>query len=449
MQGNLVHFVVAGCVLLAPLAALAMATVAPQTSTAPPLPPDVCRRIAGEVEANLKTHILGKWFPLAVDKERGGFHQNYAENWARIPRNDRSIVYQSRLTWTAAQAALTYPNEAATYKEYARHGVKYLETGLWDAEKGGFYWSQDEAGKPGFERNGEKHAYGNAFAIYAASTAYHATHDADALDLAKRAYAWLETHAHDTKNGGYYEALTRDGTPILAPPANGPTSDFIGTRYGLKSMNTHIHILEALTALYEVWPDAGVKARLTEVFNIIRDKIAVTPGYQHLYLNPDWTPVPGPDSYGHDVETGYLLVETAIVLKKEDARTWQVARILVDHPLEVGWDKEHGGFYDSGPILGAPTNTEKVWWTEAEGLNALLLMHEKYGKETPRYGQAFLTLWDFIQKHQIDSVNGGWFAYLDHNGKSLGRPKSDRWTESYHQGRALMNVAARLRHLAG
>jgi mannobiose 2-epimerase len=92
----------------------------------------------------------------------------------------------------------------------------------------------------------------------------------------KRAFAWLETHAHDPKNGGYYEQLTREGKPILSPPGTAKT-DVVGAGYGFKSMNSHIHLLEAFTALYEIWPDATLRRRLREVFEIVRDKIAVEP----------------------------------------------------------------------------------------------------------------------------------------------------------------------------
>src|SRR5439155_21844047 len=120
-------------------------------------------------------------------------------------------------------------------------------------------------------------------------------------------------HAHDAQNGGYYEALTRKGEPILTRPT-GPGSaatDAIGTVYGRKSQNTHIHVLEALTALYGVWPDPAVRARLEEVFQLVRDRITADAGYLHLSFAPDWTPVPDNDSYGPDAEAGCLLVEAA------------------------------------------------------------------------------------------------------------------------------------------
>ena len=215
-------------------------------------------------------------------------------------------------------------------------------------------------------------------------------------------------------------------------------------------MNTHIHLLEALVGLYEVCPDPAVRARLEELHEVILTKIYTEPGAQHMFATPDWKPVPGPDSFGHDIETAFLLAESAEALgKPEDERTWHAARRLVDHALEVGYDHEHGGFYDEGTIDGKDLNKQKIWWVEAEGLNALLLMHERFGKETPKYWNAFVQTWRFISEHQVDAQHGGWFNTVKPDGSPIpGRGKSDRWTEGDHQGRSMLTVSARLRRLA-
>ena len=417
---------------------------------APPADSAAYHRLANETEANLQKQVLAQWFPRAVDPA-GGFFQNYTEDWKRGTGNEKSIVYQARLTWVASQAALRYPEQATTYRSYARHGLDFLETKMWDKKNGGFYWGLDDQGQP--ERGGEKHVYGISFAIYALCGEYKATHDTRALEQAQRAYRWLEAHAHDSKNGGYYEALTPAGRPILAPLGPAQVSDEIGTHYGIKTMNTHIHLLESLTALYEIWPDNELRTRLEEVFALVRNKIAVEPvGCLNYLFLPDWRPLPDHDSFGHDVETAFLLTEAAAALgRPNDTRTWALARRIVDHALDYGWDTAHGGFYDSGSVFGGkPYLTEKIWWVQAEGLNALLLMHVRYGKETPRYWDAFNRQWEFIRNHQTDAVYGGWFATTLENGDAIpGRAKSDGWTECYHQGRALLNVSESLRRLAG
>ena len=214
-------------------------------------------------------------------------------------------------------------------------------------------------------------------------------------------------------------------------------------------MNSHIHLLESMTAYNEV---VGTHApQLKELFEIVRDKICVKPGCMHLYFNPDWTPVPDLDSFGHDIETAYLLVEAGEELKlHNDPASEHMSRALVDHSLGFGWDKDRGGFYNEGATFRKVFDKEKIWWVQAEGLNALLLMHEKYGKETGKYWNAFLKQWDFIQKNQLDAKNGGWISTVSEDGHSKpGQVKSDQWKECYHQGRAMINVIERLKKMAG
>jgi mannobiose 2-epimerase len=426
-------------------------------------PPDsaTCLALKEQVDSNLRNEVLAKWYPRAVDERQGGFIQDFREDWTAAPGDGRSIVYQSRLTWTAARAAEIDPPQKAAYLRYVRHGLDALETRMWDGKDGGFYWSVDASGAPDTKYGYGKHAYGVSFGIYACAEAYRATRDPRALDLAKRAFLWLDSRAHDEDHGGYFEALTRDGSPIMTPPAGeqrsdqpgttyGEQSDQLGTSYGGKSMNAHIHLLEAFAELYGVWPDPHLRSRLLEVFLVVRDRIAAPDGYLNLTFAPDWTPASHGDSYGHDVETAYLLVEAAEALgiRKEDAQTWTVARRLVDHALTYGWDAKHGGFFDEGPANGEAARRDKIWWTQAEGLNALLLMHERYGKSTAKYWEAFLREWEFIRDHQVDGHNGGWYPAVAEDGAPKpGRNKSDSWTDPYHQGRALMNVSARLRDL--
>ena len=164
-------------------------------------------------------------------------------------------------------------------------------------------------------------------------------------------------------------------------------------------------------------------------------------------MTADWRAIPAHDSFGHDVETAFLLVEAAAALAMpDDEKTWRVAPALVDHALDWGWDDEFGGFYDKGEsFAGAAFDRKKVWWTEAEGLNALLLMHRKYGDRNDRYWKAFLKQWDFIEKHLLDAVHGGWYSETTREGKLLGDgAKANQWKANYHTSRALMNVARML-----
>ena len=69
--------------------------------------------IAAHVEKSLQDDDLNKWFPASIDDNRGGFMENFRDDWSSGGRTgQRSIVYQSRLTWLASAAAERYPNDA-------------------------------------------------------------------------------------------------------------------------------------------------------------------------------------------------------------------------------------------------------------------------------------------------------------------------------------------------
>ena len=426
------------------LLAIASLNASDATSPIRPIPKEYLR-IAHEAEINLQQHILDKFFPAAVNEQHGGFYENFDVKWVRQPGDGKSIVYQSRLTWTSAQAAMRFPQKAKLYLEMTRHGATCLAEQMWDKEGGGFFWTISP-GKPSREN---KQMYGHAFGMYALAASYQATKDPSSLELAKKAFQWMEKHAHDHQRLGYFENVGPDGKP-----ASGAQGNAVGATAGQKSMNTSIHILEALTELYKVWSDPLVKTRLQEMLEICRERFYSEPGYLTQFVNEDWQRTVSPDSFGHDVEAGYLMVEAAEILGQgEDIRNWTAARRLMDHAMQYGWDKERGGLYDAGTmnaegVVTGNLKTEKVWWVEAEHLNALLLMHERYGKETSQYWDGFVKQWDWIQKYQVDRVNGGWWPYVHEDGTPAKGSKANMWTECYHQARAMLVVSERLRKMA-
>jgi cellobiose epimerase len=408
------------------------------------------QRLGRKLDELVRTELTRHWYPRAVDWRRGGFHERLARDWSLQPDENVFLVYQSRMTWTAAAFAEYSRQDHQEFLRYARHGIEFLDQVMRDKEFGGFHWELDANGHLDRRRGDEKHVYGTAFVVYAAAKVREVAGDDLALKVARDAFDWLEQHAHDIKHGGYFEAIRRDGTPILSWDPDAPLFrrlDRVGVYYGFKSMNVHIHMMEALTELAKVDGRPLVKERLREIFLIVRDRIAVEPGALNLYLTRDWRAIPAHDSFGHDIETAFLLVEAAAALgMPDDPKAWGIARLLVDHALEWGWDEEHGGFYDKGESFGGEAfDQKKVWWTEAEGLNALLLMHQKYGARTDRYWKAFLKQWDFIEKHLLDPIHGGWFSETTRDGKLLGDgSKANPWKANYHTSRALMNVARTL-----
>ncbi|WBL41863.1 AGE family epimerase/isomerase [Algoriphagus halophytocola] len=416
--------------------------------------------LALQMEEHLKTEVLDKWYPQAMDTLDGGFYSNFSYDFKLEEKQEKMIVTQSRHVWTNAKASLKYP-KVEYYKTGAKHGFKFLKDKMWDYEYGGFHWLVDKQGKQ--IGNPMKTAYGNAFGIYALAAYYGASEDESALALAKEAFLWLDKHAHDSINGGYFQHLAPDGTPILRPEDTPSTSDL-----GYKDQNSSIHILEAFTELYQVWPDPKVKDRLEEMLLLIRDQIVTDKGYLTLFLYPDWQPVSFKDSteevitrhhlldhvsFGHDVETGFLMIEASETLGWEnDSTTHRIAKKMIDHALENGWDESVGGFYDEGYYFQdgyRVTHDTKNWWAQAEGMNALLLMAELYPNDPHNYYEKFEKLWDYTDTYLIDHENGDWYpGGLDKQPELKTVGKGNIWKGIYHHYRSLDHCIDRLREMS-
>ena len=410
-------------------------------------------KFADEVEGVLRRDVLDVWFPRTVDNEHGGFHSDFGRDWKpEAQSGGKFSVFQGRMTWIAAQVAMRRPGMKDRFLPIAQHGVEYLNNTLWDKQYGGFYWGLDDNGQISPFYTDGKHLYGISFGLYGVAAAYGASKDPKALKLAQKTFHWVDEHAHDARNGGYFEWLTRDGKVVEgnrdAVTLQGvPVSSF---PIGYKSMNTHIHLLESFTQLYEVWKDDTLRKRLEELLAVIRDKVCMQPGVMSLYFTNDWRPFPDHDSYGHDIETAYLMLEAEDVLGRgHDPKTEHMAKLLVDHALANGWDETYGGFYQDGTTFGKPESRLKDWWVQMEGLNSLLLMHEKYGSRTDVYFKAFQLQWHFIKTYQIDSEFHGVYLTVAADGKPVDPSKGRIWKAAYHDGRAFLNVSDRLRKLAG
>jgi len=407
-------------------------------------------QLAAEVTQTLHSDVLDVWFPRSVDTQFGGFHSHFGRDWQELPSDGKFSVFQGRMTWVAAQVVLREPAMKDKFAPIVHHGVDFLANVMWDKQDGGFFWGLDDQGKISPAFGDEKELYGIGFCIYGTAAAYKATGDPKALEIAKDGFHWTDKHAHDPVHGGYFEWLSRDGTPIVPHVANGTVATNAIGPINFKSMNTHIHLLEAFSQLYAVWPDPTLRSRLEELLAIVRDKICVEPGVMNLYFTNAWQPVPDHDSYGHDVETVYLMLETDEALHGvAEAKTEHMARILVDHALAYGWDQKNGGFFREGTTFGKPEDTMKEWWVQVESLNALLMMHERYGKQDGIYFQRFLEQWAFIRNHTIDERFHGDYNLSTADGTPVTEDKGSIWKAAYHDGRAFWNVSDRLRKLAG
>lgn len=403
--------------------------------------------------------LLDKWYPLAVDKQNGGYYTDISYDWKIEPVQHKMIVTQARHVWTASKAAIMFGNRV--YADAARHGFDFLKNSMWDQKYGGFYQMRDGRGKVcdylGFFD--EKRTYGNAFAIYGLAALYELTKDQKVLDFAGEAFRWIEEHAADPKQKGYFQFISPEGKPF-DKSSSYKTRAYDDVELGYKDQNSSIHLLEAYTELYNVWPDPVLKEKLMALLLLIRDVITTKKGYMNLFFHNDWTPVSFKDapkevreknyrldhvSFGHDYETGFLMLEASHVLGlQNDTETMKTARRMVDHAIANGWDSQNGGFFDAAYYFAGDEKCTiiqptKNWWAQAEALNVLLIM-SKIFPESKVYPEYFVKQWAYVKNYLLDREHGDWFeGGLDKEPHFKTGPKGHIWKCNYHTGRAMMN----------
>jgi mannobiose 2-epimerase len=326
----------------------------------------------------------------------------------------------------------------AKHLEAAAWGYRFLTEKMWDRQHGGFYWEVDASGDRKLKSG--KHLYGQAFALYAISEYYLATRRKEALDFAVQFFNLLEAKSHDPVSGGYLEFFNADWGSASETP-------YLGGAPGLKLMNTHLHLLEAMTTFYRASQLPLARERLLELITIesnavVRKQLAAcTDKYER-----DWTPRLEGDyarvSYGHDLENIWLLIDACHAAGVPNHPLRDLYRALFDYSLKYGYDAEKGGFYDSGAFNQPADRRAKIWWVEAEAIVSALYMYRLTGEQ--KYFTVFEKTYDFIDKHQVDWEHGEWHATITPEGKATG-DKANIWKAGYHNGRAMIECLAILK----
>jgi mannobiose 2-epimerase len=406
----------------------------------PPVPRAEFLQQAQRCRQLLKTNLVDFYLPACVDTLHGGYLESLRDG-KFAPTGEKFLTLQSRQLWffsTLAGAGLEDKAAVAA----AKAGFDFLEDRMRDRRRGGYFAKVSDAGQPSDRR---KHVYLNAFALYGL-VAYHvASGDAKALTAAQDLFRILDQKAYDRQNGGYVEFFSEDWRPITDPKE----PCYVGTS-GTKTYNTHLHVLEALAALYRTWPDPLVRQRLAELLVINANTV------RHPDFNcnidgwrPDWRMVETPGnlraSYGHDIECAWLTLDAAraLGLSPRLLRVW--AEALCGYSLKFGFDRTHGGFYYTGPLGRPADDTKKEWWVQAEALVSMLEMYKLTGK--PEYYDAFRQTFAFVEKHQI-APEGSWWATRTADGSPKSNQRSSPWQGAYHNGRALLRCAELLEELA-
>lgn len=405
----------------------------------------VLRRDWGAVFGQmLQNKVLQFWIEHAVDHQYGGVLGKLDRKGAPIPPDSKSLVLESRTLWSFAEAYRRYPN--AAYKDVALSCQRFLRDHFLDREHGGYYFMVARDGHP---TDTTKLINPMCYTMEGLAETALAFHDPaaaqDALDL----FRVIDKAAHDSTYGGYRMVFTADWKYIedYKPGYEGPPPTYTGT-FDSKSFDWHLGALEAFATLYDVTGDSLVRTRLEELLDIFNNKIVdVDHGYGRLFFTRDWKQS-FPDAraheseYGLDCEASWLIMESAkLVGRVNDPKTRQVVLALVDHALRVGFDQEHGGLYNSGPVAGTVTHKGKSWWQECEALVAFLNAFQLTGDS--EYWSAFEKQAQFVEDQFLDPEYGEWYTGISADGK-IESEKVGPWKAPYHITRALLEVTSRL-----
>jgi mannobiose 2-epimerase len=390
-------------------------------------------RMCEEIQGDLLTNVLPFWALYSPDPA-GGFYGTIRNDGLPVPEADKGLVLNARILWTFSSAYRAF--EVENYKQLADRAQKYIIEYFLDPEYGGAYWLLNADGIP-LDTN--KQTYGIAFAIYALSEHYRATGNKESLEQAIALYNTLQEHAYDAVNGGYIDSFTRNWQ---LPERFG----YDGQGIAPKTMNTHLHILEAFTNLYRVWPDKQLKKQLKRLVNLFYDEI-INPDthHQRLYFTMEWNSLDKTDSYGHDIELSWLLCEAAKITGDDRLieRTKQMAITLVDTQIKEGWSPQGYMYYEKS---NGAISKNIEWWPQAEAVVGLINAWQL--SNDPGYATTAIVTWRWIKENLIDSEYGEWYYRLDENLLPITTlPKADRWKCPYHNSRMAFETIERIRWL--
>ncbi|WP_394203349.1 AGE family epimerase/isomerase [Marinagarivorans algicola] len=357
---------------------------------------------------------------------------------------DKGIILTTRMLWYFSEAALYAPEPslvAAAHKMYdfiAQHFI--------DQEHGGVFWSLDANGDV---VNGRKQTYAQAFAVYALSAYYRLSRNMVALTSARSIYGFIEKHAYDSVHGGYFEAFDRDW---------GALDDIRLSEKDLpsaKTMNTHLHMLEAFTGLLQAERVAANVAAATNVENSLKrlletyenNFIDYSNGHLKMFLSRDWTDESIELSYGHDIESSWLVWEALEVLAVPalTKRYQSQVETLFSTCFKEGIAKD-GSALEVFDLESGKAIHERIWWVQAEAMVGYFNAWQMTADD--KYWQAVLAVWHFIKEQVIDSAHGEWHwvAQCDQQAQQSFY-KVGFWKGPYHNGRSLIELCRRIESL--
>jgi mannobiose 2-epimerase len=409
-----------------------------------------------DARAYLTDFLLPFWLDRSSDAEYGGVVPFFDSNGRPTGETEKTFLSQIRMLFTMSSAHRAGFGNGRC-RALADSCASFIVRHYWDQEHGGWYWIADRQGNP---TNMSKVGYGHCFGIYAFSEYYLATGKEEGKVAAEATYRVVCEHMIDTRHGGFIELMQRDWQPER-PGIYG------GDR---KSLDVHMHMMEALTTYYEMTRHPTHRRRLVETIDLVLSRM-LRPGSGTGYFQFDYAfrPLPaiifatswGRDakpeggeghpldftSYGHNVELAWLLMHAGEILGLPRSTYEPVLRNMCDHCLRFGLDHTYGGVYCEGPDQSPTTRMQKQFWQQGEAMVGMLEAYRSFREE--RYWEAFRNIWGFVFGHVVNMEAGGeWYERVDRQGNVVDGALGHGWKVNYHTVRSMIQVIRHLEELA-
>jgi len=387
-----------------------------------------------DVFDELTQNILPYWMTKMKDTEHGGFYGQVTGDNELMADAPKGGILNARILWTFSSAALHLKSDA--YLEVAKYAKNYIFDHFFDHENGGTYWMLNADGTPA---DTKKQIYSQGFFIYAFVEYFRATGDESVLRKAKDLFLLIEKHSFDKELNGYFEAYSKDWKLLEDLRLSEKDAN------EKKTMNTHLHILEAYTNLYRVWKDPLLEQQLQNLIEIFVDKIINHKTWHlDLFFDENWTCKSNIFSYGHDIETSWLLDEAAQVLGNK--KLYEQVKTVCVHLAEAAAEglNEKGGLMNEKNCEINHLDSNCDWWPQAESIIGYYNAYQLTDKE--EYLEDSIRGWAFTKENIVDRENGEWFWSVSAQGKKdTTNDKAGFWKCPYHNGRMCLEMMERIK----
>lgn len=386
----------------------------------------------GAMRTILTRNLLPFWRSRIASCGGPGYPLNHDVRGRFLGPGRLRLVSQARVLWAFSRLANTRWNDPLD-RGRAERGFGLLTGPMRDELHGGVFWELDPLAR--YPTMPVKCLYGHAFALFALSTFAQVERSAHAEAAAREVFDVMEDRFRDREYGGYVETLQRDWRRVP-----GGRAGCLGAPPDVKLSNSHLHVLEALTAYLSLTGAPQARARVAELADILLDSAqrSPVPHFSEQYTR-EWKPVDAPSarrvSYGHDLETVMLLISAFRALQRDDRRHHGLYCDIADAALRFGEDALRGGFFSGGRVAAAADHRDKLAWVQAEALLALGELHRLLGDSA--HADAMLRTLNWILGWQCDWEHGEWFERIDHRNRASGL-KAGPWGGPYHALRAMI-----------